>query len=96
MATSTEAVPKIGGEVEFQLPHILSRPIVVANTILKKIGQDKTPEYKKILSDILENPAELERILKLPAGNPKVKMAMDIMNKLSTTSTAQSAGRGAQ
>ena len=96
-ATGSEAIlPKLSAEVEFQLPHILSRPIVVANTLLKKIGMDRSPEYKQILSDILENPAELERILKLPAGNPKVKMAMDIMNKLSTTSTAQSAGRGAQ
>jgi hypothetical protein len=89
----TGLLGKIEGEVEPQLPHILSRPVVIMNAILKTVGKDKTPQYQAVLEDVVTNPKKLADYLTLPPTNPQRKIAMDVMKKLSTISTTQEMGR---
>lgn len=94
MGSSVGSVVKdLPGEVSLSLPHILSRPVVVANHILGMIGKDQTPEYKRLLVKMLLDSKELEKALALPIDNPKRKMVMDIMNKLSTIGASSTAAR---
>jgi len=94
MGSSVGSVMKeLPGEVSLSLPHVLSRPVVVANHILGMVGKDQTPEYKRLLVKMLQDPRELEKALTLPVSNPKRKMAMDMVNKISTITTSQTAAR---
>lgn len=96
MASEGESMlPKLSGEIEFSLPHILSRPIVVANTVLKAIATDKTPEYRAVLSEIMKDPKRLEQILMRPENSRTKEIAMDILNQISKAApmgAAQAAG----
>ncbi len=97
MASSSEAVlNKMGGESRFSLPHILSRPVVIANAVLRRIGTDKSGEYKRVLGEIMNDPDEFARILKSPEGDPKRAIAEDILGKVLISSGVQPAARGAQ
>lgn len=79
---SMSVVNTIDGSVELQLPHILSRPVVIANHILKIIGQDKTPQYKRLLVDLIEHPDRFLEAYRLPIKNPRAQMAVDIIDQV--------------
>lgn len=79
--------------IEPQLPHILSRPVVIANTMLRLIGKDKTPEYQAVLEDLVLNPKKLADYLSRPAKDKQRQMAEDIVKRMSTLSTSQTLGR---
>lgn len=90
MASASKPVlGKMSSEVEFSLPHILSRPIVIANHLLRKLGQDKSPEYKAVLGTLMKNPDEFIRIYGGSSDNVKTKAAIDIARRLSTLTAAQ-------
>lgn len=97
MATGTKSIFKdLPGEVEVSLPHILSRPVVIANAGLKLLGKDRTPRYKEILSEILEKPELLAEALKMPPENIKRKVALELMKEASIIATAESSAREVQ
>jgi hypothetical protein len=79
----------ITGEVSLSLPHILSRPVVITNHLLKVLGKDKTPEYKKVLIDMIKNPDKFTKIYGGPSENQKTKIAMEIVKRLSIISGSQ-------
>lgn len=94
MATTSESLFKnLKGEVTVQLPHILERNIVITNAILKKLGSDKTPEYRKLLVKLIQNPDDFIRAYGGPSSDEKTKIAQDIVRRLATITTAQ---QGAQ
>jgi len=76
-----EEIP--GKKVDLQLPHILSRPIVIANHFLKMIGKDQTSKYKKMIVDLLEDPEEFKKILDLPKSDERHGIAKDLLRELS-------------
>lgn len=97
MASGTKSIFKdLPGEIEVSLPHILSRPVVIANAGLKLLGKDRTPEYKRLLSEILENPQKLAEALKAPPESVKRKMALELMKEASIIATAETSAREVQ
>ena len=91
MATASDPILKdLTGEVSISLPHILSRPIVVANHALKALGRDNTPLYRKILKDLVHNPNEFLRAYRMPSSDPKAKAAIDIVNRLNIMAATKS------
>lgn len=92
MAGESKAVLKeLTGEINITLPHILSRPIVIANHILKALGKDKTPEYKQLLVDMVKNPPKFLKAYKMPETTSKAKAAMDIVEKMNTIAISKTA-----
>ena len=97
MATDSMAIiSKLPSEIRFELPHILSRPVVITNHILQRMGVNKSREYKDMLVDMVRAPAKFERMFNLPEANPKAKMATDIIRRLETAGIAQTLARGEQ
>lgn len=97
-AMATASKPIIGelpSEIKFDLPHILSRPIVVANHVISKLGRDKSKDYKNLLVDLVSDPEEFLRVYGGSSSNEKTKMAMDIVRRLNTTIAAQQSAREA-
>lgn len=78
---------------KIEIPHILSRPVVIANTILRSIGKDRTPEYQAVLEELIMNPQKLGDYLALPASNPKRQIALDVMDKMNKLTASQTIGR---
>ena len=54
---------ELPSEMVLSLPNILSRPVVIANHFLKLIGKDRTPEYRKVLTTLFEDPKKFAKIL---------------------------------
>jgi len=88
-AASRPILKRLTGEIKLSLPHILSRPIVITNHLLKALGKDKTPEYKRLLVDIIRDPRKFLDAYRLPQKDPMAQMAMDIVDKLNAASLAQ-------
>ena len=86
---STPVLKELSGEVSVSLPHILSRPIVITNHILKSLGRDRTPAYKKLLINIVRDPNEFLKAYKLPQSDKRAKMAIDIVNRMNTIAATQ-------
>jgi len=78
-------------DAKISLPRILSRPVVIANHLLSKIGHDKSDEYKKVLIDILSDPNKLREIVE--GGGRRSMVAQDILAKLSVYGFGQSGAR---
>jgi len=92
MAGESKAVlGALTGETTLALPHILSRPIVITNHILKIIGKDRTPEYRRLLVDIVRDPRKFLEAYRLPESNKKAQMAMDIVRKMNIIAATQGA-----
>ena len=92
MATDSESIiASLPSEIEFSLPRLLSRPIVIANAALRAIGKDKSMEYKTLMADIMKDPKKLEAALQLPVSNPKLAMAKDIAQQIATLGTVKAA-----
>jgi len=83
-------------EMSFSLPHILSRPIVIANAGLKLLNRDVTPKIKEMVSEMMEDPKKLEAALKLPATNEKGRVALELLREASAAASAQPAAREVQ
>lgn len=77
------AISKMPGEVTNGLPRVLSTPVVITNHILKMIGKDKSPEYKKVLTDILTDPDKVTKILRKPESEAQRKLLVGILKELS-------------
>ena len=90
-ADSESIIASLPSEIEFSLPRLLSRPIVIANAALRAIGKDKSMEYKALMVDIMKDPKKLEAALQLPASNPKLAMAKDIAQQITTLGTVKAA-----
>jgi len=96
MAKNTKSIMNdLTGEVEINLPNMLSRPVLLTNAALKMISKDKTPEYKAILTQAYTDPKKFERLLTENAKSPKRAMAEDILKKLTTISIGAESGRAA-
>ena len=83
-------------EIRFELPHILSRPVVITNHLLSRLGFNKSPEYKAMLVQMVKNPQSFEKILMEPDGGTKAKMASDIIRRLTTMGVSQTLAREEQ
>lgn len=70
--------------LEIVLPRVLSRPVVIANHVLGKMAKDRSPEYQKILVNMLKDPASLEKALQAPVGSVTHKASNDILRELAT------------
>ena len=91
MASKSKAVlPALTGETTISLPHILSRPIVITNHVLRALGKDRTPAYKKLLIDIVKDPKQFVKAYKLPSGDKRSDMASDIIQRLTVIGSASS------
>lgn len=92
---SAGILSKLSTEMEFRLPRILSRPVVITNHILEKMGHDKSPQYMELLGMAASNPDEFIRIWGGPAKNEGTKMAMDIVRRLNTMIASQQSAQTA-
>jgi hypothetical protein len=80
-------------DAKISLPKILSRPVVIANHLLSKIGKDQSDEYKKVLIEILSDPNKLQKVIE--SGGRKGMVAQDILMKLSVYGVGEPAARTA-
>jgi hypothetical protein len=62
----SSVLPKLESGIEISLPNLLSRPALVANAVLRTIGRNKSPEYNKVATEIMQNPKKLADLLKSP------------------------------
>lgn len=90
-AGSKSIIGQIPSEVELSLPHILSRPIVITNHLLSRLGQDKSKEYKALLSSLMQNPDDFIRAYGGSSNNQKTKMAIDVARRINTMIGSQQA-----
>jgi len=90
---ATPLLQKLNGEFVLSLPHILSRPIVIANHVLKGLGKDHTAAYKSLLRDLMEDPEKFLQVYKLPTENKRSQMAVDIVSRLNAIATTQQNAR---
>lgn len=89
MASGTRSVlPDVMSKESIRLPGILERNVVIANAILKKLETNKSPEYKEILSQLLNDPDKLAKALQAKEGLAK-QVAMDIARNMTTIQGAQ-------
>lgn len=88
-AGSKSVLGQIDGEVSVSLPHILSRPIVITNHLLKSLGKDNTPEYKRVLIDMVKNPDKFLAIYGGAPDNIKTQHAIDIVQRMNIIAGAQ-------
>ena len=93
MGRINPVISKMDTEISPRLPRLLERNIVIANSLLKRIGMDKSPEYHRIAVDMLQNPDKILPYLKLPEGDPKRRLAMEIMKNLPAQVPAQTGAR---
>jgi hypothetical protein len=92
MATKSKPILKeLTGEMTLSLPHILSRPIVITNHLLKILSHDKTPEYKRLLVDIIRNQKKFLDAYRLPETTKEAQMATDIVRRLNIIAGSQAA-----
>ena len=92
LASKSESIlPKIEGNITFQLPKVLSRPVVITNHILSLFGKDKTPAYKKLLTKLIQDPEDFLRVYAKPSTTKEAKMAIDIINKFNALAASQAA-----
>lgn len=90
-AGSQNLLQRLNTEATPQLVHILSRPVVFTNAILKAVGKDMGSEYRKILSEKMSNPEALRKIIEKP-DSQMAKNVVEILNYIATTQTAKQAG----
>ena len=81
---------QLPSEVRFQMPKILSRPIVIANHVLTNMFKNTQPEYQKLLAQTLKDPMELHKALQLPVESARRRMAIDLVRELSIYSGIKS------
>lgn len=92
MASKSASVMKnLKGLVSISLPHILSRPIVITNHALKAFNHDRTPRYKELLADLIQNPEKFLKAYSLPEKNQTARMAIDIIERLEIIAAANTA-----
>lgn len=90
MAAKTESVLKaMKGEIEPSLPNMLSRPMMLANAVLKRIGTEMSPKYEALAIKITQDPSALAKLLKLPQDNPQRQMAVELMSRFSAMVPSQ-------
>lgn len=93
MGRINPVISKMDTEISPRLPRLLERNIVIANSVLKKVGMDKSPEYHRIAVDMLQNPDKILPYLKLPANDPKRLLAVEMMKNISAQAPAQTGAR---
>ena len=74
---------------DLAFPHILSRPVVLANAALRLIGKARDPQYKAILQEMMANPKKLAAALEDSTSSIRYKAAKDIMEQASIIAAAQ-------
>lgn len=87
----------VDGKTVLQFPKILSTPVVVANSILHKVGKkDITPEIHRILEKNVSDPQKLLAIIKTKELSPAKKIVLDAIMKAQQAGiigASQQAGR---
>ena len=79
----------IDGELVLSLPHILSRPVVITNALLKHVGKkDTTPIIHKFLNESMADPKLLLKALEEPAQSATRKMAIKVLNEARNATVA--------
>lgn len=76
-----------------QLPHTLSTPVVITNSLLRWIGKSREPEYNKIAADLMGNPHKLAELLKETKPTAAGKIAKKIYSDILPVIAAQTAAR---
>lgn len=79
---SKPILAELKGEMKISLPKILSRPVVITNHLLRGLGRDRTPLYRKLLTDLVRNPEDFLRAYKMPEKTTQARMAIDIIERL--------------
>jgi len=90
LARNTESVTAVlEGQIEPTLPNLLSRPMMMANFVLRKVGEGMGPKYERLAIEIQKNPKQLIKILELPADNPRRKATEELLARFSGMIPAQ-------
>lgn len=86
MAGGVESVLKeLPSEISSGLaPSILWRPAVMMNFVLKVIQKNKSPEYKRVLTEKLSDPQKLIDVLSRSDSNPEKKIMLDVISTLTS------------
>jgi len=85
-------IAEIDGKITLELPHILSRPVVITNAVLKHFGKDLTPELHKHLELIMRDPSRFIKVLDGPVESTETKAAVDLVRRLGAMAAANEAG----
>lgn len=85
-------ISNIDGNITFQLPHLLSTPVVITNSILKRIGQDVTPEVHRHIELIMRDPDKFIKVLEGDVNSETTKQAVNLVRRIGAIAAAQSAG----
>lgn len=82
MSAHTEGVfNELKEGIEPNLPNLLSRPALIANAVLKRIGKDMGPAYERLASDIVSDPKKLADILRKPKTSRQRKMVAELLER---------------
>lgn len=88
---SASILSNLPGQVEVDLPHILSRPIVMSNYLMKLLARNKSSDYKQLLAQLMTSP---DKFLKAYGRtDAKSQMAQDIVNRLNTIIASQAGAK---
>lgn len=94
MATDTGTVVKQLSEgIEISLPNMLSRPMMLANAVLRKIGKDMSPAYEALAIKIQKDPKLLSYLLKQSEISKERKMVIELLTRYSEMIPAQELSR---
>lgn len=85
-------ISEIDGRITLELPHILSRPVVITNAILKHFGKDLTPDLHKNLELIMRDTDKFIEVLEGPVESEATKSAVDLVRRIGAMAAAQEAG----
>lgn len=86
-------IRNINGNILLELPHILSRPVVITNAILKRLfDKDITPEIHEHLEMIMRNQDEFIKAIDGPVNSKETRRAVDFVRRMGAMAAAQSVG----
>jgi hypothetical protein len=88
--TSITGGRDVAGEATPQAANVLSRPIMMTNWTLRLFGKSKEPQVDELLTRVLQNPADYERLMAgvKPTARAQVKIAMDLLRNTSIAAVA--------
>ncbi len=94
IATGTKTVVKeLQDGIEISLPNMLSRPMMLANAVLRMISKDMSPAYEKLAIKIQQDPKFLAELLRKTEVTKERKMVIELLNKYSAMLPSQELSR---
>jgi len=95
-AETNSSIGHLKDDIEFNLPNMLSRPMMLANAGLRLIGRDMSPEYEKLAVQIQKDPKLLSKLLKMPDKSKQRMMVVRLLERYSAMIPAQELSREEQ